>query len=54
MTDINTNIKLSSFKSKKNIQTKGGGPDSTVSNTHFSSVTLNKLDMNAIEMILEF
>ena len=43
----NTYIKLSSFKSSENIQKKEGGPDSTVSNNQFSSVTLNELAMNA-------
>ena len=41
------NIKLSSFKSSENIQKKEGGPDSTVANNQFSSVTLNELAMNA-------
>ena len=44
---IYKNIKLSSFKSIENIQKKDDGPDSTVSNNQFSSVTLNKLAMNA-------
>ena len=39
----NKNIKMSSFKSIENIQKKEGGPDSTVSNNQFSSVTLNEL-----------
>ena len=42
----NKNIKLSSFKSSENIQKKEGGPDSTVSNNQFSSVTLNELAIN--------
>ena len=33
--------------SSENIQKKVGGPDSTVSNDQLSSVTLNKLAMNA-------
>ena len=43
----NRNRKLSSLKSSENIQKKEGGPDSTVSNNQFSSVTLNELAMNA-------
>ena len=38
----NKNIKLSSFKSSEKIQKKEGGPDNTVSNNQFSSVTLNE------------
>ena len=38
---------MRSFKSSENIQKKEGGPDSTVSNNQFSSVTLNELAMNA-------
>ena len=41
------NLKPSSFKSSENIQKKEGGPDSTVWNNQFSSVTLNELAMNA-------
>ena len=37
----NINIKLSSFKSSENIQEKEGGPDSTVSNNQFSSLSLS-------------
>ena len=44
-----SNIKLSSFKSSENIQKKEVGPDSTVSNNQFFSVTLNELAMNARE-----
>ena len=44
---VNTNIKFSSFKSSKKIQKKGGGPDSTVLNNQFASLTLNELAMNA-------
>ena len=40
---LNKNIKMSSFKSSKNIQKKEGGPDRSVSDYHSSSVTLNKL-----------
>ena len=43
----NKNVNLSSFKSSENIQKKEGGPDSTVSNSQYSSVTLNELAMNA-------
>ena len=44
---VNKNIKLSSFKSSENIQKIEGGPDSTVANNQFSSLTLNELAMNA-------
>ena len=47
--NLNKIIKMSSFESSVNIQKKEGGPNSTVSNHHFSSVTLNELAMNAIE-----
>ena len=43
----NKNINMSSFKSSENIQKKEVGPDSTVSNNQFSSVTLNELAMHA-------
>ena len=49
---MNKNIKLSSFKSSENIQKKEGGPDSTVSNNQFSSVTLNELAKNARKIII--
>ena len=42
-----THIKLRSFKCSENIQKKRGGPNSTVTNNQFSSVTLNELAMNA-------
>ena len=46
----NKNIKLrSSIKSSENIQIKESGPDSTVSNIQYSSVTLNELAINARE-----
>ena len=38
-------IKLSSFKSSENIQTKEGGPGRSVSDKQSSSVTLNELAM---------
>ena len=41
------NIKMSSFKSSKNIQKKEGGPDRSVSDNQSSSVTLNKLALKA-------
>ena len=44
---MNKNIKLSSFKNSEDIQKKKGGPDSTVSNNQFASVTLNELAINA-------
>ena len=40
-------IKIGSFKSSENIQKKEGGPDRTVSNNQFSTVTLNEPAMNA-------
>ena len=39
----NKNMKMSSFKSSKNIQKKEGWPDISVSDNQSSSVTLNKL-----------
>ena len=36
---------MSSFKSSEDFQKKEGGPDSTVSNNQFSSVTLNEFAM---------
>ena len=39
--------KMSSFKSSKNIQKKDTGPDRSVSDHQFSSVTLNELAMKA-------
>ena len=44
---INKNIKISSFKSSKNIQKKEGVPDRSVSDNQSSSVTLNELAMKA-------
>ena len=44
---INKTIKVSSFDSSENIIKKEGGPDSTVSNSQFSSVTLNERQMKA-------
>ena len=44
---INKNIKISSFKSSENIQKKEDGPDRSVSDNQFSSVTLNELTMKA-------
>ena len=41
----NKNIKISSFKSSRNIQKKEDGPDSSVSDNQSSSVTLNELSM---------
>ena len=42
---MNKNIKMSSFKSSENIQTKEGGPYRSVSDNQSSSVTLNELTM---------
>ena len=44
---MNKNLKMSSFKSRENIQKKEDGPDSTILNIQFSLVTLNELAMNA-------
>ena len=49
---INKNIKVSSFKSSENIQKRKGGPDKSVSNDKFSSVTLNELAMKTRGNIL--
>ena len=48
----NKNIKVISFNSFENIQKKEDGPDCTVSNNEFSSVTLNELTVKARESIL--
>ena len=45
----NKNIKMSSFKSSKNIKKKEVGPDKSVSDNQLSSVTLNKLAMKALQ-----
>ena len=47
----NRNIKMSSFKSSENIQKKEGGPDRSVSDNQFSSVTLNELTMKARKIL---
>ena len=47
----NKTIKMSSFKSSKNIQKKEGGPDKSVSDNQFSSVTLNELAMKARKVL---
>ena len=39
----NENVKMSSFKSSKNIQKKKSGPDRSVLDNQSSSVTLNKV-----------
>ena len=39
--------KINSFKSSRNIQKNEGGPDKSVSNSQFSSVTLNELELMA-------
>ena len=44
---LNKNIKMSSFKSSKNIQKKEGGPDRSVPDNQSSSVTPNELVMKA-------
>ena len=40
-------MKMSSFNSSENIQKKESGPDRSVSNQKFSSVTLDVLAMKA-------
>ena len=44
--------KVRSFESNENIQKKEGGPECTVSNNKFSSVTLHELAMIARKSIL--
>ena len=46
--------KNSFFKSSENIQKKECGPDRSVSDNHFSSVTLNKLAMKAKKSYCNF
>ena len=50
----NKNIKMCSFKSSENIQTKEGGLDRSVSDKQSSSVTLNERAMKARTVILSF
>ena len=50
----NKNIKVSSFKSSGYIQMLDGGPDRSVSNNQFSSVTLNERETKARERKLQF
>ena len=45
-------LKMSSFKSIKNIQKKEGGPDRSALNNQCSLVTLNELAMKARESIV--
>ena len=47
-------MKLGSFQSSENIQKKEFGSDRSVSNTKFSSVTLNEPAMKARERMLKF
>ena len=47
--DANKNIIIASLKSSENIQMKEDGPGRSVSNNQFSSVTRNKLAMEARE-----
>ena len=42
---------MNSFKRSEKVQKKVGGPDCTVSNNQFSSVTLNELAMNARDTV---
>ena len=50
MTDVNKNIKMSSFKNSE-IQKKEGVPDRSVSDNQSSSVTLNELAMKARKIL---
>ena len=45
---------MSSFKSSENIQSKGDGPDRSVSDSQSSSVTLNELAMKARKSYCNF
>ena len=45
---------MSSFKSSENIQKKEGGPDRSVSDNNYSSVTLNKVAMKARKSYCNF
>ena len=45
---------MSSFKSSENIQNKECGPDRSVSDNQYSSVTLNKLAMKARKSYCNF
>ena len=47
----NKNMKMSSDKSSGNIQKKEDGPDRSVSDNQFSSVTLNELAMKARKIL---
>ena len=47
----NKNIKMSSFNSSRNIQKKESGPDRSVKNNRFFSVTMNELAMEANKSI---
>ena len=50
----NKKIKMSSFKSSKNIQKKEGWPDRSVSDNQSSSVTLNKLAIKPTKQFGKF
>ena len=47
-------MKMSSFKSRENIQRKEGGPDRSVSDNQSSSVTLNEPAMKARKAYCNF
>ena len=51
---MNKNIIMKSFKSSRNIQKKECGPDRSISDNQFSSVTLNELTVKAIIIICNF
>ena len=51
---VTLDIKMSSFKSRENIQKKEGGPDKIVTDNQFSSVTLNELEMKARKSYCNF
>ena len=54
VTKKNENIKMSSSKSSGNIQKKEDEPDRSVSNSQFSSVTVNELAMKVRKSELLF
>ena len=47
-------MKMSSFKSSGSTQKKEGGPDRSVSNNQFASVTLNELAMKPEKVYCNF
>ena len=45
---------MNSFKSSENIQLKEGGPDRSISDNQFSSVTLNEMAMKTRKKYCNF